>query len=165
VQKLSAGIAEKNGRFREAITMYESSFRGDPEDVTTIKYLGNLLTSREMWDKSISLYREALEYHPNDPDFLERLGTLLVRCPDWSLRDIEEGREYSERAFIHISSRPKTLISAGQSLAFAYAMLGDKQNAITTISKTINIGRQENISPSYQTELENLYRTFQNMDD
>jgi len=165
VQKLAAGIAEQRGKFREAITMYESSFRGDPEDLTTIKYLGNLLFSQEMWDKLIRHYREALEYHPNDPYFLEKLGTLLIACPDTSLRDIEEGLEYSERAFIHISSRPTTLVSAGRSLAYAYAKLGDKQNAITTIAQTINIARRENISASYQAELENLYRTFQHMPD
>jgi len=165
VQKLAAGVAEKDGKYREAITLYESSFNGDPEDLITIRYLGNLLVRQEMWDKAIRHYRKALEYHPNDPDLLEKLGTLLVRCPDWSLRKIEEGKEYSERAFIHISSRPGTLVSAGKSLAFAYAMLGDKQNAITAIKQTISIGRQENISRADQAELENLYKTFQAMKD
>jgi len=165
VQKLAAGVAEKDGKYREAITLYESSFNGDPKDLITIRYLGNLLVRQEMWDKAIRHYRKALEYHPNDPDLLEKLGTLLVRCPDWSLRKIEEGKEYSERAFIHISSRPGTLVSAGKSLAFAYAMLGDKQNAITAIKQTISIGRQESIPRADQAELENLYKTFQAMKD
>jgi tetratricopeptide (TPR) repeat protein len=165
VQKLSAGIAEKNGKFKEAIILYESSFRGDPEDLTTIRYLGNLLMNQKMWDKSIRHYREALEYHPNDPDFLEMLGSLLIACPDSALRNIEEGKEYSERVFLHISSPPNILVSAGRSLAYAYAKLGDKQNAIYTIKQTINIARQENISQSYQAELEDLYRTFQAMDN
>lgn len=165
VQKLSAGIAEKNGKFKEAINMYESSFKGDPEDLTTIQYLGNLLIKEEMWEKAIKHYREALEHHPNEPDFLEWMGTLLIACPDSSLRNIEEGKEYSERAFLHISSPPNILVSAGRSLAYAYAKLGDKQNAIYTIKQTINIARQENISQSYQAELEDLYRTFQAMDN
>jgi tetratricopeptide (TPR) repeat protein len=165
VQKLSAGIAEKSGNFREAITMYESSFRGNPEDVTTIKYLGNLLFEHNMWDKSIRHYRKALEYHPNEPYFLERLGTYLAACPDSSLRNIEEGAEYLERAFFHISSPPNTLVSAGRSLAWAHAKLGDKQNAISIISQTINIGRREHISSSYLAELERLYLTFQNLPD
>jgi tetratricopeptide (TPR) repeat protein len=165
VQKLAAGIAEKNGKFKEAIVLYESSFRGNPEDLTTIRYLGNLLMNQKMWDKSIRHYREALEYHPNDPDFLEMLGTLLIACPDSSLRNIEEGKEYSERAFLHISSPPNILVSAGRSLAYAYAKLGDKQNAIYTIKQTISIARLENISSSYQAELEDLYRTFQAMDN
>jgi hypothetical protein len=71
--------------------------------------------------------------------------------------------EYSERAFLHISCPPNILVSAGRSLAYAYAKLGDKQNAIYTIKQTIGIARRENISQSYQAELENLYRTFQNM--
>jgi len=163
VQKLAAGIAEKNGNFKEAIVLYESSFKGNPEDLTTIRYLGNLLMNQKMWDKSIRHYREALEHHPNDPDFLEMLGSLLIACPDSSLRNIEEGMEYSERAFLHISCPPNILVSAGRSLAYAYAKLGDKQNAIYTIKQTIGIARRENISQSYQAELENLYRTFQNM--
>jgi tetratricopeptide (TPR) repeat protein len=163
VQKLSAGIAEKNGQLREAIKMYDLSFRGNPEDLTTIQYLGNLLVKHEMWDKAIRHYREALKYHPNEPDFLEWLGTILIACPDSSLRNIEEGKEYAERAFLHISSRPNILVSAGRSLAYAYARLGDKQNAIFTIKQTISIARQENISRSYQAELENLLRTFQAM--
>jgi tetratricopeptide (TPR) repeat protein len=121
--------------------------------------------NQKMWDKSIRHYREALEYHPNDPDFLEMLGTLLIACPDSSLRNIEEGKEYSERAFLHISSPPNILVSAGRSLAYAYAKLGDKQNAIYTIKQTISIARLENISSSYQAELEDLYRTFQAMDN
>ena len=165
VQKLSAGFAEKNGKFREAIKMYESSFRANPEDLTTIQYLGNLLIREEMWDKAIKHYREALENHPNEPDFLEWMGTLLIACPDSSLRNIEEGKVYAERAFLHMSSRPNIEVSAGRSLAYAYAKLGDKQNAILTIKQTINIARRENISQSYVAELEDLYRTFQALDN
>ena len=165
VQKLAAGVAEQNGEIQKAITLYEASFRSDPEDLTTIRFLGNLLFNQGMWDRSIRHYREALEYHPNDPDFLESLGTLLIACPDTSLRNMEEGIEYCERAFNHISTRPNIAVSAGRSLAWAYAKLGDKQHAISIISQTINIARRENISRSYQAELENLYRTFQHLPD
>lgn len=161
VQKISAGLAEEQGKYREAIRLYESSFRGDPEDLTTIKYLGNLLYDQKLYERSISHYREALGYHPNDPYFMEKLGTLLVACPDTSLRNYQEGREYLERAFIHVSSRPNTLVSAGRSLAWTYAKLGDKENAVSTITQTINIGRLENVSASYLAELEDLLRTFQ----
>jgi tetratricopeptide (TPR) repeat protein len=165
VQKLGAGIAEKNGNIHEAIKLYDAAFTGDPEDLTTIQYLGNLLINNEMWDKAIRHYRKALEYHPNEPDFLEWLGTMLIACPDPSLRNIEEGKKYAERAFFHISSRPNILVSAGRSLAYAYAKLGDKQHAISIINQTINIARSVNISQSYQAELEDLYRTFLAMEN
>lgn len=161
VQKMAGGIAEKNGNIQEAVSLYESSFKGNPEDLTTIRYLGNLLIRQLMWERAMELYREALDFHPNDPYLLERLGTLLVTCPDPKLRNIEEGKDYSERAFIHTTSRSITLISAGRSLALAYAELGDKQNAHSIISMTINIARAENISQAYQQELENISQRIQ----
>ena len=164
-QKIEAGIAEKNGKIQEAITLYKASFRGNPQDITTIRYLGNALIDQEMWEQTINHYREALVYHPNDPYFLERLGTMLIGCPDSSLRNIEEGRVYSERAFTHISTRPNTLVYAGRGLAYAYAKLGDSENAIATIKETINLARRANFSSSYLAELEKLLSTFQNLDN
>ncbi len=161
VLKVSAGVAEENGDFREAIRLYESSFRGDPEDITTAKFLGNLLLDQNMWDKTLRHYREALDFHPNDSYFLERYGTLLVGCPDSSLRNIEEGIEYLERAFIHKSSRPNTLVYTGRSLAFAYAKRGETQNAVSTIQQTMVIARRANFSSSFIKELENMSVQFQ----
>ncbi len=164
-QKVSAGIAEKNGILQEAIALYEDSFSGDPEDITTAKNLGNLLYKQNLWDRSIRHYLEALEFHPNDPYLLERIGTLLVMCPDPEIRDSKEAIEYLERAFIHVSSRPNTLLTAGRSLAIACANLGDKRSAIKTIELTMEIGQLENISSANQAELENLYKRFQAMDN
>lgn len=165
VQKLSAGITEKNGDFQKAIALYESSIRGNPEDITTIRFLGTSLTNHGMWGKSISHYKEALEYHPNDPYFLERLGTLLIGCPDTSLRDIYEGKYYLERAFLHMSTPPSTLVYAGRGLAFAYANLGEKDNANKTIIETMGIAQGANFSQSYQNELRDLYDAIQVIED
>jgi tetratricopeptide (TPR) repeat protein len=163
VLKLSGEIADGNGETQKAISLYEASFKADPEDLQTIRYFGNLLVKQKSWDKYIKLYREALGYHPNDPELLERLGTCLVICPDPKLRNIDEGVVYSERAFTHVKSAVSTMVTAGKNLALAYAFQGNKQKAITTISKTINLGRQENIPASYQAELETLYKTIKNM--
>jgi tetratricopeptide (TPR) repeat protein len=165
VHKLAAGIAEKEGRKAEAISLYESSFIGNPEDKTTIRYLGNLLSDSELWDKSIQHYRQALIHHPNDPYFLERLGTLLIGCPDTRLRNMNEGIVYSERAFLHMSSRPNTLVYSGRSLAFAYANLGYKQNALHTIRETMALARQANFSPTYLAELEDMLFSIQALDN
>lgn len=161
VQKMAAGLAEKAGNYKDAIALYKSSFANDPEDLSTIRYLGNVLVKQKMWDEYIKHLRTALEYHPNDPYLLEKLGTILVTCPEPAWRNSNEGRDYSERAFIHTESRSITLISAGRSLALAYATLGDKQNANSIISMTLNIARRENISPSYQKELESIAQRIQ----
>jgi len=159
--KVSAGIAEKTGKNREAIRLYEASFHGNPEELTTIRYLGNLLVKEQMWQKAILLFREALEYHPNEPDLLEKLGSLLTLCPDPSLRHPGEGIEYLERAFIHQLSSPGTLLSAGRSLSITLAQNGKARSALRTIEQTLEIARQENISPAYLSELEQIYRTIQ----
>jgi len=156
VLKMSGGLAEKNGDVDGAIRLYEQSLKGNPEDLTTIRHLGDMLIRQKMWDRAIRHYREYLTYHPNDPYLLERLGTLLVTCPEPVLRNIQEGKEYSERAFIHTTSRSITLISAGRSLAVANAALGDIPGARQVISMTINLARSENLPSSYLSELESI---------
>jgi tetratricopeptide (TPR) repeat protein len=160
VLKMSGGLAEKNGNIDEAISLYEQSIEGNHEEITTIRHLGDLLIRQKMWDKAIRHYKESLAYHANDPYLLERLGTLLVTCPDPDLRDLKEGKEYSERAFIHTTSRSITLISAGRSLAIADAALGDLPGARQVIGMTINLARRENLSSAYLSELETIAGQF-----
>jgi hypothetical protein len=118
-----------------------------------------------MWDKYIKLYSEANEYHLNNPDFLARLGEILISCPEPSLRNIEKGKYYTERAFTYYNCPPDILIAAGSHLAYAYSLLGEKQKAITTISQTINIGRRQNIPASQQAKLEEMLLVFRNMNN
>jgi tetratricopeptide (TPR) repeat protein len=162
-QRISAEIAEKNGETGKAITLYESSFNGNPQDVQTILNLGNIFKTQKMWSRYIVLYRKALEYNPNNPEFLAILGETLISCPDPSLQNIKEGKEYSERAFTYYNCPPDILIAAGSHLAYAYSMMGEKQKAITTISQTINIARHQNIPASQQAKLENMLTAFRNM--
>jgi len=161
VLKLEGVMAEKRGDFQKAIALYIASMKKDPEDMSAIRNLGNILFRQKMWDQYIGHLRTALEYHPNDPYLLERLGSILVTCPDPTWRNTREGRDYSERAFIHTDSRSMTLVSAGRSLALAYAELGDKQSAWSVINMTLNVARRENVSPGYQDELTQIARRIQ----
>ncbi|MCA1761080.1 MAG: hypothetical protein LC658_15035, partial [Bacteroidales bacterium] len=142
--RISAEISAGNGKSREAIHLYEASFRIDPTDTKTIVNLGAIYRNQKMWNKYIELYRNSLEYYPNNPDFLARLGEILISCPEPSFRNIKEGKVFVERAFTYYNCPPDILISAGSHLAYAYSLLGDKQKAITTVSQTINIGRRQN---------------------
>ena len=165
VLRISGEIAAANGEIQQAITFYETSYKGNPEDVETIKNLGELYQKQQMWDKYIKLYSEANEYHLNNPDFLARLGEILISCPEPSLRNIEKGKYYTERAFTYYNCPPDILIAAGSHLAYAYSLLGEKQKAITTISQTINIGRRQNIPASQQAKLEEMLLVFRNMNN
>lgn len=161
VQKMSAFTAEMNGNHSKAIALYESSFREDPNDYITIKNLGSLLIEQKMWAKSIAHFRAALEFHPNEAYFLERLGTLLITCQDTSLRDIPEGQEFAERAFLHHIRQPPIIISAGRSLAYAYSMQGDNRNALAITNTILLMARQINLPPQNLEDLETMQKQFQ----
>lgn len=160
VQKLSGMQAEHDGNLSAAAVYYESSFDGNPKDLTTIRYLINVLAKQEKWEKSIYYLKKALDHHQNNPYLLERLGTLLVSCPEPSLRNIPDGKQYSERAFIHTASHSSTLISSGRSLAVAYAALGDRQNAYKIMSMTVNLARRDGVPANLQAELAKLLRSY-----
>ena len=163
VQKISGKVAESEGEFKKATELYESAFKNNPEDLETIRSLGDLFFQQELWKKYIMHYEKALEHHPNNPEFLAKLGEALLTCPEKSLQNFEKGREFSERAFTFYDCPPDILVSSGSQLAYAYAMLGNKPKALSTIGKTVNIGRRLNLEPARQQKLENLYRGIQRM--
>jgi tetratricopeptide (TPR) repeat protein len=162
-KQLSGMLAEKGGRWNEALENYYTAFNADPSDLTTVRLLGNLLVRQKLWGKAIAHFRNALEVHPNEPYILERLGTLLVTCTDAGLRDVGQGRYFCERAFINISSHSVTLISAGRSLAIAYALLGDKQNALKVIRMTIDSADEQDVPDSYREDLRSLLKKFNSL--
>jgi tetratricopeptide (TPR) repeat protein len=160
VKKYSGMIAENDGKIIEAITLYESAFKGDPADMSAIRYLGNLLIKQKMWEKAIIHYRKALQYHPNEPDFLERLGTLFVSCPNTMLRDYKSAKEFSERAFIHTGCPAEVIVSAAKSLSEAYWALGDRRNATTFINIALSLAKNQNAPKEYIAELEKKVKLF-----
>ena len=160
VKKFSGMIAENDGKIPEAVALYESSFNSDPYDLTTIRYLGNILIRNKMWDKAINHYKRALTYYPNEPEILERLGTLLVSCPDTKMRDYKIGKEYSERAFINKGCTSEVLISAAKSLAEAYYGLGDNRNASIFMNIAISLAKNQNSSRDYIANLEEKLKLY-----
>jgi len=143
VPKLAAMIAESEGNQLRAISLYEDSFKRDPDDPETARKLGILLIKNEMWGKAKELFMIALDHHPNDPYLLEKSGTLLVTCPDPKLRNIDEGLELSERAFFHISSPSNTMISAARTLALGNAIKGNFRDANYYIRIAVRMAQEE----------------------
>jgi tetratricopeptide (TPR) repeat protein len=158
--QLAGMLSEQDGKWQEALNLYTKSFLADEADLTTERLLANLMVRQKMWDKAIGIFRKSLEYHPNEPFLLERLGTLLVTCIDPKLRNITEGKDYCERAFINTASHSGTLISAGRSLAIAYALQGDKKDASRIIRMTLNLTKGKNVPSTYTDDLRNLLKQF-----
>ena len=161
VAKIEAMAAESQKDQLKAIPYYESSFKTDPSDLETARKYGSLLLDQKMWDKAMNMFRTAHDKHPNDPYLLERLGALLISCPDPKLRNTDEGLEYSERAFFHISSPSNTMISAARSLAQGYAMKGNFQQATYYITLAISLAQGVNAPKDFMDGLINLASKIQ----
>jgi len=122
--------------------------------------LGNILLKKGLWSKAINHYRKALVYHPNEPYLLEKLGSLLITCPDTALRNIDEGIEYAERALDHKSSPMEIVIKAGSNLSEAYAAKGDKPTAIIYLNSAIELAQNNNAPKEYLIDLGRKLQTL-----
>jgi tetratricopeptide (TPR) repeat protein len=146
-KKAQGLLKEMEGKPTEAVTIYEQILNSGQKDLSIVKYLGSFYLYDKKWEKAILVFRRGLENFPNEPDLLEQLGRLLVSCPESRLRNIEDGREYSERAFIHYQCPPPTRINAARNLATAYAVLGDKQAASHYIRITLDMVSRGKVPP------------------
>ena len=156
VYRLQGYLAEKNGNIKQAETFYLNAFEGNPDDMNHVINLIELLIKNEKWSSALKYLNEALSKHPNEPYILEKTGTLLVSCDDQRLRNINLGKELSERAFFHPEALPETMISAGRSLVVAYANLKDYQNAKFYIGVVIGLAQKANIQKEFMDDLNNL---------
>lgn len=151
--KLEGMVCEMEGKREAAIPLYEAAFKGDPKDIEVTSKLGNILIEKRDWGRAISLLRTSMQYNPNESILLERLGTLLISCPDPKLQNIPEGLELSERAFYHVSSNMATLLSAGKNFALGNAMIGDFDKASYYMRLTLNIAKSEKVPQDYMNVL------------
>jgi tetratricopeptide (TPR) repeat protein len=163
VQKISGRIAASKGDLTTAITLYESSFKGNPKDIETINNLADILIEKQLWQRFYHFYKEVIRNNPNNPEFLEKWGTFYLACPDKSLRNLDEATQYLNRAFIHISSPPKIVLSAGKSLSVAYLIKRDKENALKSVNKTISYAQRNNAPQNVKQELEKLREEIQGL--
>lgn len=149
IPKLAGMIARAEGNDREALRLFREALRKDPADMETIRGAFVLMESLKMWEDALQLLRSSLEYNLNEPFLLEKLGTLLVTCPDKNLRNTGEGIKYSERAFYHVSGNAGTLVSSGVALAQGNAVLGDFRKADYYITISLKVAAINNMPEGY----------------
>jgi tetratricopeptide (TPR) repeat protein len=153
---LSGYVAQQKGDLNKARELFEKSFNNAKKELLAAQSLGDILIRQKNWKKSIDHFKQALEYFPNEPYIIEKLGSLLIMCPDSTLRDYHEGTEYLERLLIHRTCPPEIKIYAGRSLAHAYYDLGDKTKATFYARYTINLAQNYNFPEKIINELQVL---------
>ena len=160
IRRYEGYFAEMEGNNSEVMEKWAEVIKAEPKDLRMINDLGVFYSKNKMFDKAKILYQQALENNPNVPFLLDELSKLLVFCPDEKLRNISESREYAERAFIGFTSDAKIRLSAATTLATAYAMSGDKQNAAKYITITLNLAGKENVQQDYLAYFDGLKKQY-----
>ena len=164
-KKATGMLFELEGNHNEALSIYEDITKNGSKDMSVFKHMASLYFKNKMWAKAIHNFKVALDNFPNEPDVLNELGRLLISCPDEKFRNVPEGLEYCERAYLHFKCSPPTRIMAAKNVATAYAVLGNKQMALRYVNITLKmvnqIGSKVNIS---ETDLmhyfENLKKNY-----
>jgi tetratricopeptide (TPR) repeat protein len=153
---LSGYIAQQKGDLNKARELFERSFSRDKKDLLAAEALGEILMKQKQWKKSIEHFKLSLDYFPNEPSIIEKLGSLLIICPDTTLRNYNEGTEYLARLLIHRTCPPEIKMLAGRGLARAYNELGDKTRATYYAGYTLNIIQRYNFSGDIIGEMRSL---------
>jgi len=143
--KLKAEIALQEGNSRSADQLYLSFLLKVPDDLEAIRYIGKRLLEEKAWNKAFTHFKKALDYYPNNPEFLEQLGSLFFTCPDTRLKNLGQARYFLERAYNSIKSSNETRISAGKNLAEVYAEDKNWNKAISVINTTRILALKANI--------------------
>jgi tetratricopeptide (TPR) repeat protein len=154
-------ISQNKGDLPRSIGYFEQALIANPENKFIINHLADYYQKNNLWLQAINFYKTALKQYPNDSNVQEAYGALLLNCSDKSLRNIEQAREYSERAFINKVYTLPTRISAGKSLAIAYFQLEEQGKALYYMNSTIEIAKRARASNEYIANLENILSDFQ----
>lgn len=160
VKKILGEMAEYEGNTNSAMELYEEVMKTDPKNLFVIKHLSKIYINNKNWYKAISNFRMALEIYPNEPFLLEGISDLLISCPDSKVLNIDEGREFAERAFINYKSTIPIKLTAGKTLATAYAISGDINKAGEYINLTEALATKENLSQNFIPYLESLRKKY-----
>ena len=151
VIKLRAEIALNENNNPLADNYYLAYFKKVPDDMETIQYLGARYLEEKSWNKAITHFKKALEFYPNNPEFLEKLGLLLFTCPNSELRDLTKAKYYLERAYFSIKSSKESRIMAGKNLAGIYAEEKNWNKAFSIINTTRIMAMAANLpDPEFQ---------------
>lgn len=151
------------GNETQSIKHFEMAFKVNTEKKFVIDYLETYYQKNKMWSNLLGLYKSALKQFPNDSSIQEAYGTLMINCPDETIRDLNQAREFSERAFINNKYTLQTRVMAGRSLSVAHFELKNYGKALYYIHKTIDIAKRARFSKDYVARLEQISNDFQGL--
>lgn len=163
IHVLEGIICMITGNETQSIKHFELAFKVNPEKKFVIDYLETYYQKNKMWSNLLGLYQSALKKFPNDSNIQEAYGSLMINCPDETIRDLNQAKEFSERAFINNKYTLQTRVMAGRSLSIAHFKLKNYGRAVYYIHETIDIAKRARFTKDYIASLEQISSDFQEL--
>ncbi len=116
---------DRSGRPEDAEALLADARARRPKDLTTLRALGNWLSSRKRYDEAETAYREALAGNPETPDILNSLGYINA---DRGVK-LAESLDLIDRALKRQPKNPAYLDSRGWAL-YRLGRLADAEAAL-----------------------------------
>lgn len=132
----------------DKINMAENALREDPEDVSLLVELGNLLMDSSRFQEAIDAYEKALKIKPDNVDVRVDIGT----CYRNSGNPRRAIKEY-KKAIAYQPSNANARLNMGVVLAFD---LKDTSGAIKVWEEFLRIAPDHQMSPQIRDEIEKL---------
>jgi len=140
----------KTGKADQAVKHFFAALRLEPDNQGLRDRLVATLATLGRWKDAIKVARQALQRWPEQPELLDRLAQLLVRCPDRALSgDRTEAVRLAERACTLTRHKIPTLL---ETLAAAYRRIGQAERAAAVDAEARQLiqpsSRNRDVSPS-----------------
>ncbi len=131
------GIAlGKMGRFDDATASFQEAVRINPDYAEAHYNWGIALRKMGRFEEAIAHYQMALRIKPDFADAHNNLAWLLATCPEVSIRDGQQALEHAQRVVELVGDNDASVLD---SLAAAYAQLGDFQQAVLWQQKAVEM--------------------------
>jgi tetratricopeptide (TPR) repeat protein len=158
-------IALKPGRFRSHYNLGEAYFMVKQKEAASrqfelvLKYmpkdqtasptecvqiyntLGMLYAKQKEYDQAIVQFKESLKVNSNQPDISNTLAWTLLTCPNQALRDPSMALELAQKACELTQSQNPLYLNT---LAVAYAALGNFSEAVKASEKALSLAQAKN---------------------
>ena len=135
-----AKVLERKKQFGEVTYLYNQLIEIDPENLRYKESLGIIYLKQGLWEKAIGINREILSNDPDNHGAMNNLARILAACPDGKFRDGQESIKLAKRACELTNWITDAYIDT---LAAAYAEIGDFENAVNTEKEAIKLAPKQ----------------------
>ncbi len=139
----------KAGQDEEAIVHLRRGLELEPGSARTHHLLGATLVRRGKYEEGLAHLETALKANPRDAGVANNVAWVLATCPEARLRNGRRAVELASQACMASGFKIATLLD---SLAAAYAEVGEFDNAVKTAAKALELAPHDPMASAKDIE-------------